>query len=221
MVQLPKSCHSIWIHCWPPNEHRDRSLKNKAHAAETPLLSFGLVIKSQLVFAVLGFILAGGYRGNWLDQDAFFVFYGLLLAAASFLLLLILYKAIPRRLKKLNQDLEKYGSMIGHLSYRQLAVVGILAGVSEEWLFRAFLQDFIIGFTGSSSWGAATAIIVASLGFAALHGLSKLYFVFTFVMGLILGYAYYLSGSLLMVIVWHGIYDVIALCWLKHKNWSL
>lgn len=196
-------------------------MKNNADAAETPLLPFGLVIKSQLVFAVLGFILAGGYRGNWQVQDTFFVLYGLLLATASFLLLLILYKAIPRRLKKLNQDLGKYGAMIGHLSYRQLAVVGVLAGVSEEWLFRAFLQDFIIGFTGPGAWGAAKAIIVASLGFAALHGLSKLYFVFTFVMGLMLGYAYYLSGSLLMVIVWHGVYDIIALCWLKYKNWSL
>ncbi|MCE3251897.1 MAG: hypothetical protein K0Q67_907, partial [Cellvibrio sp.] len=37
------------------------------------------------------------------------------------------------------------------------------------------------------------------------------YFVCTILMSIALGVGYYLSGSLLMVMVWHGVYDFIAL----------
>ncbi|GAA6153417.1 CPBP family intramembrane glutamic endopeptidase [Pseudoteredinibacter isoporae] len=188
---------------------------------QSKLISFGLVIKSQLVLALLGFVLAGGIRGNWQITDLHFALYGALLAAGSFALLYVAYNVFPRMVQSLNTDLETYGSMIGHFSYPQLALIGVLAGLSEEWLFRAFLQDFVLGFSGNSPLGSASAIIVASLGFAALHGLSRRYFLFTFAMGLALGYAYQYSGSLLMVILWHSLYDVIALCWLKRKRWRL
>ncbi|MBB6522374.1 CPBP family intramembrane glutamic endopeptidase [Pseudoteredinibacter isoporae] len=196
-------------------------MNKKVATPQIPQISFSLIIKSQLGLALLGFVLAGGYRGNWQIEDAIFVLYGVLLALASFLLLFMVYKTLPRMVQSLNRDLEIYGTMIGHMNNWQLAVIGVLAGLSEEWLFRAFLQDFIMGFSGNDSLGSAIAIVIASLGFAALHGLSRLYFLFTFIMGLMLGYAYHLSGSLLMVIIWHGIYDIIALIWLKRKNWSL
>lgn len=184
-------------------------------------VSFRIVVLSQLGLAVLGFICAAQYSFSWQSNDGLFTLYGALIALACFTLLYLAVRHIPFSLTKLNDDLSKYRSLIGHLSYPQLIVVGLLAGISEEWFFRAFLQDILLDFLGPTTLGAGAAIILASLGFAVMHGLSKWYFIFTFFFGLSLGSVYYLSGSLLLVIVWHGLYDVLALFWLKHRDWTI
>jgi membrane protease YdiL (CAAX protease family) len=73
------------------------------------------------------------------------------------------------------------------------------------------LQPFISSY--SNIW---VGLIAASLIFALLHFMSWIYFVLAFAMGLLLGAAYQLSQSLVLVMVWHGVYDLLALWVLVH-----
>ena len=182
---------------------------------------YSKVIRSQLILCVLGLLLA-----RWQDNLNSFsglenILQGLLLASAMMLALLIIEKCLPFLKEAINRDLAKYQSLIGHFGYLQLALIGVLAGVSEEWLFRGFLQSWLVGLFDFEGWTPHLGIILAAICFGALHGLSWVYFLMTFAMGLLFGYVYQASDSLMLVVVWHGFYDVLALCWLKKNNWQL
>ncbi|WP_226648054.1 CPBP family intramembrane glutamic endopeptidase [Microbulbifer variabilis] len=88
----------------------------------------------------------------------------------------------------------------------QLVILSIAAGVCEELLFRGFLQTWL-----SQLSSPLLGLLGASLVFALLHWASLIYVLLIFVFGLILGFAYQISGSLLGVIVWHAVYDFFAL----------
>ncbi|WP_049722806.1 CPBP family intramembrane glutamic endopeptidase [Gilvimarinus polysaccharolyticus] len=97
------------------------------------------------------------------------------------------------------------------LALWQLTLISVLAGIGEELLFRVFLQPLISSY--SNAW---IGIGLTSLSFALLHFMSWLYFILTLIIGLLLGVGYYLSQSLIFVMVWHGVYDLIALWVLVH-----
>jgi hypothetical protein len=91
-------------------------------------------------------------------------------------------------------------------SFGGLVALSVLAGFGEELLFRALIQGGLEGYLGST-----LAVLVASILFGLAHCLSRTYFVMATVMGLLLGFGYVLSESLLLVMAWHGIYDLAAL----------
>lgn len=93
-----------------------------------------------------------------------------------------------------------------HSSSAQLVLLALAAGVCEELLFRGFLQSWLARHT-TLPFG----ILLASVAFALLHFASWVYFAVTLAAGLILGVVYWASGSLLLVMVWHGIYDLLAI----------
>ncbi|WP_052480864.1 CPBP family intramembrane glutamic endopeptidase [Gilvimarinus agarilyticus] len=107
--------------------------------------------------------------------------------------------------------LQRVRPLFTRLTLWQMVVISALAGIGEELLFRAFLQNLISGH--SNIW---LGLGLSSLIFALLHFLSWFYFCITLLMGLLLGAGYYLSNSILFVIVWHGVYDLIALWVLVH-----
>lgn len=72
----------------------------------------------------------------------------------------------------------------------------------------------------TQSMGAVAAIAVASVLFGLVHYVSFTYFLVATGLGLLLGIAYALSDSLALVMIWHAIYDVIALfCLLRFPHW--
>lgn len=79
----------------------------------------------------------------------------------------------------------------------QLVVISLAAGVCEELLFRGFLQQWL-------------GLLVASLIFALLHYASFIYFAGTLLMGLALGICYQKTSSLLSVMTWHAVYDLLV-----------
>lgn len=116
-------------------------------------------------------------------------------------------------------------SMFGHMrqlqnfanefSWPVLIVLAVLAGLGEELLFRGAVQGWL-------AWhlNDAFAILIASLLFGLVHYLSFTYFVMATGLGLVLGVAYWLTDSLLLVMVWHAVYDMIALYSLRrHPRW--
>lgn len=53
-----------------------------------------------------------------------------------------------------------------------------------------------------------------------VHYLSFTYFLLATGLGVVLGVAYALTDSLLLVMVWHGVYDMIALyCLRRFPEW--
>ena len=82
-------------------------------------------------------------------------------------------------------------------------MVSLIAGFAEEILFRGIIQ---IRF----------GIVTASILFGLVHFVSPAYLIVTSVMGLYIGCVFYLSGSLLVPIQLHFIYDLGALVYLRY-----
>lgn len=92
-------------------------------------------------------------------------------------------------------------------------LVSLGAGVFEELLFRGVIQAGLAGPLGL--WGA---LVVASLLFGLAHAMTVTYFVITFFMGIYLGLAYHWSGSLLVPMLAHFLYDWLALHYYLRKR---
>lgn len=106
----------------------------------------------------------------------------------------------------LRRAVEKIVPLFQGMSWFWLVVLSLLAGVGEEILFRAFLQQWLV-----DHMGALAGISLATLVFAGLHYLSLPYCLVVFALGLLLALAYHFTQSLMLVMVWHSLYDLIAL----------
>ena len=105
-------------------------------------------------------------------------------------------------MRQLNRKLT---GMFQNLSWPQLIILSISAGVGEELLFRGLLQTWLIA-NLNPLWG----ILGASLVFGLMHYLNATYIILTFVLGCLFGIAYHMTNSLLMVMAAHTLYDIIA-----------
>ena len=84
--------------------------------------------------------------------------------------------------------------------------VTILAPLTEELIFRGLLQRFIYKLTGLPS----LSIIVASLAFAATHQPWAIQPPI-FVLAVILGWTYFRTGNLLLVVLIHAIFNFLQI----------
>ncbi|AKS42365.1 CPBP family intramembrane glutamic endopeptidase [Wenzhouxiangella marina] len=88
-------------------------------------------------------------------------------------------------------------------------LLALSAGVCEELLFRGVIQTGLAG-----PFGPWPALLLASLLFGLAHAMTRAYFVLTTVMGLYLGLLQIWTGSLLVPMLVHFLYDWVALAWL-------
>ncbi|MBW0148972.1 CPBP family intramembrane glutamic endopeptidase [Marinobacter arenosus] len=115
---------------------------------------------------------------------------------------------LERQMRNLHDFAASFGAAV-------LVALSVVAGVGEELLFRGAVQGWLTG-----SLGEVTAIAVASLLFGLVHYISFTYFLVATGLGLVLGSAYALSDSLAMVMIWHAVYDMVALfCLLRFPHW--
>lgn len=84
-----------------------------------------------------------------------------------------------------------------------------IAPLAEEVFFRGLLQTVVLN-TARSRWKAITlvSVIFAAIHFSQPHAIPAL-----FVLGVILGYAYERSGSLIPPIVIHALFNLKTLIW--------
>lgn len=92
------------------------------------------------------------------------------------------------------------------MSFWQVAILSLMAGIGEELLFRGFLQQWLTGF-----YAIEVAIGIAAVIFGLLHFATFSYFLLTTALGAAFGIAYYLTGSLLLIMSWHAFYDLLAI----------
>ena len=100
-----------------------------------------------------------------------------------------------------------------------LVVIAVMAGVGEEMLFRGLLQgglaDALRDRMGQQA-AVWTALAAASLVFGLMHPITKLYALLCVLLGLYLGWLWIVTDNLLVPIVAHGLYDLVALIYLLH-----
>ena len=168
-----------------------------------------LVLASQLFIVLLGAlgiwlvnISFPAKRIGWMLASAL----GSLLAIITFVFFLLFYRLGGKLSASLLEDMHRITGLFRGYSWWQIACIAALAGVGEELLFRGFLQNFMANYMS-----IAMAIIGSSIIFGLLHYLSHAYFISAVLMSIAFGAGYHYSGSLLMVILWHGVYDFIAL----------
>lgn len=107
--------------------------------------------------------------------------------------------------------------------------LGILAPVAEEFVFRGGVLRALLGLFGQSSgansapssttleaqssasrpWKACSAIILSALIFGAVH-MNLAQGVHAFIMGLLLGWLYYRTGSMMPGIIVHWVNNTVA-----------
>lgn len=85
----------------------------------------------------------------------------------------------------------------------QIALVSLLPGIFEEWVFRGVMFKGLKNDMGK--WGT---ILLTSLAFAVMH-LSVERFIPTFTVGLLLGYIMWESRSLILCMIFHYLYDFL------------
>ncbi len=108
---------------------------------------------------------------------------------------------------------ELVGPLFADAPVTPMVALALTAGVAEEALFRGLLQD---GLTGLTGW--LPALLIASVLFGVVHWLTGLYALLAGVVGLYLGGLYLLTGNLLVPIVVHALYDVVALGYLRRAG---
>ena len=102
-----------------------------------------------------------------------------------------------RSLQARSEDVIKLFIGQGSL-FSSLMIVALLAAVSEELLFRSVIQKGLIKLFKN----AHVAIIVTAIIFSAFHG-DVFGFVPRFILGLMLGYMFWLSGSIWSTMLMH------------------
>src|SRR5207253_1334176 len=85
-----------------------------------------------------------------------------------------------------------------------LAMIGLIAGVTEEMFFRGFLQPWL-----SELWCPWAGIAAASVVFGLFHPITVLYAVWAVFVGAGLGIVVHCRENLLPAIVAHGVYDFV------------
>jgi CAAX protease family protein len=116
--------------------------------------------------------------------------------------------AVVRRLVDLVT--ESLSPVLAPQSLPGLAGLALLAGVSEEILFRGVIQTAL-----ARSISPAIALLLTSLLFGLVHFASRAYALLAAIMGLYLGALFLLADNLIAPILAHAGYDFAALLWLS------
>jgi membrane protease YdiL (CAAX protease family) len=117
-------------------------------------------------------------------------------------------------LRDLEQAMEaRFEEYLGSMSYAELIVLSMTAGLGEELLFRGWLQQGLTGAIDSQVDYARVLFgwVAASIMFGLAHPISRLYVMLASAMGLVLGGVYLITGNLLTAIVAHAAYDAVIL----------
>lgn len=185
-----------------------RQLKPAAIAA--------LVVTQNLVFAGLG-LLAWYWSGRPLDAmvelSGSGIATGVALGVALAGIALAIFQAFPRLGDRLVElQIDTYRFLGRDLRWTAIIVIALAAGFGEEMLLRGGLQTLL-----GDHVGPVLAILIASAVFAAIHLAKPVITALLFVIGILFGTVYALTGSLIAVMIAHALYDVWALRYLHNE----
>jgi len=88
----------------------------------------------------------------------------------------------------------------------QLAAVGIIAPIAEEFLMRGVILNRLLGYMR-----VLPAVLIQAVMFGVLH-MNLLQGTYAAVLGILMGYIYIKYGSLLMTIIFHITLNTLSVC---------
>lgn len=122
--------------------------------------------------------------------------------------LVLLYQTRIQSLVQIRQLLSEYlGKSLASCSFVDLCALALLAGVSEEFLFRGVIEPWL------SRWGSWTvAIVVGNILFGICHAVTPMYAVLAGLIGIYLSSTLWWAGepNLLIPALCHALYDLVA-----------
>ena len=133
---------------------------------------------------------------------------GMLLTLPLLLLFFTMQELPIQALEKIRLLLlETLGARLYRCHWTDLLILAVIAGFSEEVLFRGALQPWLENATGLTN-----GLLISNVIFALVHAVTPLYAVLAMLMGLYLGMSldYGAERNLLTPIVIHSLYDFIA-----------
>ena len=160
-----------------------------------------------LVAVVLGW-LSGINPFATLHYSESAIFYGILGTIPLFLLYLVLDQVSLDAVVSIRRFLlATLGPALHRCHLADLFILGAIAGISEEILFRGVIQPWM-----ESSWGITAGLIGSNILFGLVHSITPLYTVLATLVGIYLGMALDFGGdrNLLIPIIIHGLYDFLA-----------
>ena len=151
------------------------------------------------------------------------ILYGIL-AAIPVLILIEIVRRIPcepvRKLERLSDD-GMFKTLLS-LSWVELILISICAGVGEELLFRGWLLYWLAGFQVGgpepTMFEFGAALVASSIAFGLVHPITKLYVFLAALMGLYFGFLVLWTGNLLIPIAAHAAYDAAQLIITGHRE---
>ncbi len=179
-----------------------------AAASAQPTLWQGLLFEGILLVLAIGLALFVGLQ-PWAElQSSPNAWMVSVVATVPLILLLVILLQLP--FEWIERIMEAVRTallpMIQRTGLWGIALLSIMAGVGEEFLFRGVIQEWLVSPLGE--WGA---LAVASLLFGAAHFITPAYFILATLMGAYLGLLYIWTGNLLVPVVVHALYDFVAL----------
>lgn len=133
---------------------------------------------------------------------------GVLGTIPMLLIFVVTYRSKYKPFREIRDFLtESLGPTLKECYWFDLLWVSLVAGYSEELLFRGLIQQ------GARHWGWGMGLLVSNLLFAILHAITPMYVVLAGAMGIILGLLFEFSdaSNLLVPVTAHTLYDLIAL----------
>ncbi len=181
---------------------------SQAPGETVSILAIALLAEAGLLgLALLMFWWTGLWPEIAFDPPSLAIGTGVGVACA--LLAVALFKWGGAAARGLRDNVQPLLERFGDASLFTLAVVALSAGIGEEALFRGAIQTWV------GSWGGVhVGVIVASVLFGLVHAVSVRYAVYVTLVGLILGYLFLFTGSLVAAVLAHAVYDFVLLMWL-------
>lgn len=171
-------------------------------AGQTIQIIAAACLTSILVIAFFLLIHAAEVSPNWLRTRQWAVLFWSSLAALG---AIIPSDWLQSLMPKLPNFVEQEFDMILQNRWGYLAI-GLLAPLSEELVMRGAILRSLLQSPKLSPWGA---IVISALFFALIH-FNPIQMPHAFLMGLLLGWMYYRTGSILPGVALHWVNNTVA-----------
>lgn len=136
------------------------------------------------------------------------LFWGIVGTIPLFLLFLLFYQYPVGPLYSIKKSLlDILGPFLSTCKWYDLVILAIVAGISEEVLFRGVLQPWL-----EEDFGLFGGVILSNVIFGLLHWITPMYALLAGLIGIYLAYMMDITGArnLLTPIIIHGLYDYLA-----------
>ena len=108
---------------------------------------------------------------------------------------------------------EQLGPLLALRSPAELVLLALIAGLAEEILFRGVVQAGLARVL--PDWAA---VLVAGAAFGLAHFITPAYALLAGLAGVYLGALFWLGGTLIVPIVAHALYDIVALSYVARLS---